>query len=471
MRIFIYLLFNLFCFTAFAQNEPQQQPTDLAFNNIKAYSLILSFQPSQANGFLVLKSKTPISFVPQDGIEYQVGQGVGNAKVISVSNASSLIVKEIEENTTYYFAVFAFNGSGANINYKQDSPLSESVVSAISQTGNYYAGINHNVSNFTAQLTQLINNHTLVAYNQYGNLVVPAIFERDTVNGQKAVTCEYSGEIKTYTPPFSFTTIGYSREHLMPRSWMPTGGNIATAEGADYHNLALTNLNNVNNLRSNYAFGNVITPSTTFLDCRLGKDINNITVFEPTDSKKGDIARAVFYQILCYNGKGGSNWGFFNLTNTRALEQNVNTLIQWHFNDLPDGFERAKHEYIYTLQNNRNPFIDYPELVDCIDFNQILKNATCNSTVSADEIIYSSTQVYIYPNPSENILNIQYDNTFCNLTLVTIYDLSGKKIKSFQPKVKFAVYSENISDLLPGSYIINIEFDNGSSTMKRIIKQ
>ncbi len=471
MRIITYLAFACISFSSFAQNEPQQQPTDLSFSAIRAYSLILSFQPSQANGFLVLKSKFPISFTPQDGIEYQVGQGVGNAKVISFSNAASLIVKEIEENTTYYFSVFAYNGNGANINYKQDNPLSENVVSASSQVNNYYSGINHNTSNFAAQLTQLINSHNLVAYSQYGSLVVPVIFERDTVNSQKAVTCEYSGEIKTYTPPFSFTDIGYSREHLMPRSWMPTGGDVATAEGADYHNLALTNLNNVNNLRSNYAFGNVITPSTTFLDCRLGKNADNVTVFEPTDSKKGDIARAIFYQILCYNGKGGSNWGFFNLTNTRALEQDVNTLIQWHFNDLPDGFEKAKHEYIYTLQNNRNPFIDYPELVDCIDFNQVLKNATCNSTVSIDEIIYNNSKANIFPNPVENLLNIQHDNTFSNIKSVIIFDLSGKKIKSLQPKAYFSVYSENISDLFTGSYLINIEFDNGDSVTKRLIKQ
>lgn len=470
-RFFLVLILSSISFFSKAQNEPAEQPSDLTFSTVRAYNFTMGFQPSQASGFLVLKSLQPVNFVPQDGVEYQMGQGVGNAKVISASNTTSFIVKEVVENTVYHFAVFAYNGSGVNINYKQDNPLTDTITSAKAEIGNYYNGINHNAPNFAAQLTQLINNHTLVAYNQYGNLVVPAFFERDTINGEKTVTCEYSDQIVVYAPPFGFQATGFSREHLMPRSWMPTGGDFATAEGADYHNLALTNLNNANNLRSNYAYGNIVTPTTTFLNCRLGRDANNIIVFEPTANFKGDAARAIFYQILCYNGTGGSNWGFFNLTNTRALEQNVNTLIQWHFNDMPDGFERAKHEYIYTLQNNRNPFIDYPELVDCIDFNQILKNAQCNSTVSVNEVINQNLQVEVYPNPVENLLYIHFDNTFSMLKSVSVYDMLGKEVRRFQPSGYYAVFTENIVDLQPGNYIVNIEFDNGMQTAKRIVKQ
>ena len=412
----------------------------------------------------MLKSTQPIGFVPQDGIVYETGQGVAGAKVLSSGNISALIVNEVVENTTYYIAVFAFNGNGIAIKYKQDNPLTAIVTSEAANIGNYYDGINANATDFVTKLSQKLNNHTFVAYNNYGTTVVPAFFERDTTNNQKVVTCEYSGEIKVYSAPFGFQNVGYSREHLLPRSWMPTGGATNTPEGADYHNLALTNLNSANSLRSNYPLGNVVTPTTSFLNCRLGKDANNVIVFEPIATKKGDAARAIFYQIVCYNGKGGSNWGFFNLPSL-AQQQNLATLIQWHFNDLPDAAERAKHEYIFSLQNNRNPFIDYPELVDCIDFNQILKTAQCNSTVSVAEYLLNENSVVLYPNPARNTFYISINGI---PERIQLYDIAGKEISNVNFMTTADGFSVNISELNNGSYFVTITLKNGVVITKKL---
>src|SRR5690606_35019523 len=232
-------------------------------------------------------------------------------------------------------------------------------------------------------LTQRLVNHTLVFYGNYRNTIVPVIFERDTVGGQAVVNCEYSREYKLYTPPFDFVATGYSREHLLPRSWMPTGGNTDLPEGADYHKLSLTNLNQANSLRSNIPFGNVLTPTTTFLNCKRGTDNRSITVFEPADGFKGDAARGIFYSIICYNGNNG-NWAFNDLPSL-ASNQDIQVLIDWHFIDLPDAFEKTKHEYIYSIQGNRNPFIDFPELVGCIDFAELLKANACDDVINSDE--------------------------------------------------------------------------------------
>jgi hypothetical protein len=447
-----------------AQQTPANQPTNLNFINVRAYNFNLNFQPSAADGFLVLKNTQPITFVPQDGIVYETGQGVAGAKVVSVANISALIVNEVVENTAYYIAIFAFNGSGNAIKYKQDNPLTGNVTSAAANIGNYYSGINANASDFLTKLTQKLNNHTFVAYTNYATTIVPAFFERDTTSNQKVVTCEYSGENKVYSPPFSFQDVGYSREHLLPRSWMPTGGATNTAEGADYHNLALTNLNSANSLRSNYPLGEVVTATTTFLDCRLGKNANNITVFEPTDAKKGDAARAIFYQLVCYNGKGGSNWGFFNLPSL-AQQQSLATLINWHFNDLPDAAERAKHEYIFSIQNNRNPFIDYPELVDCIDFNQILKTAQCNSTVSVADYLPNENSVVLYPNPARNTFYISINGI---AERIRLYDIAGKEIKNVNFMTTSDGFSVNISELNNGSYFVTITLKNGVVITKKL---
>ena len=42
------------------------------------------------------------------------------------------------------------------------------------------------------------------------------------------------------------------------------------------------------------------------------------------------------------------------------------TLLQWHIDDPVDDFERNRNNVIFGYQNNRNPFIDHPELVSYV---------------------------------------------------------------------------------------------------------
>ena len=45
----------------------------------------------------------------------------------------------------------------------------------------------------------------------------------------------------------------------------------------------------------------------------------------------------------------------------------LDTLIQWHLDDPVDAFEMRRNDRIEYHQGNRNPFIDYPELLDYLD--------------------------------------------------------------------------------------------------------
>ncbi len=94
------------------------------------------------------------------------------------------------------------------------------------------------------------------------------------------------------------------------------------------------------------------------------------TTWEPRDEVKGDIARIMLYMVVRYEGdvSGEADLELVNeLTSYPDPEFGIfSTLLQWHYDDPVDDFERNRNDVIYSHQNNRNPFIDHPEYVSKI---------------------------------------------------------------------------------------------------------
>lgn len=464
-----FLLFAcVLSFVTVHAQEPATQPTNLVFSNVTQYGFGISFTNNGSGGYLVVKGTSPVTFVPVDGTTYEKGQGVaGNAKVVSINTATGLNLREVLENTTYYIAVFAFNGSGANINYKADNPLSGSVTSLPADAGIYYSGIDSMAPNFINQLHSLITVHTVAPYSGYKTTIIPVIYERDTTGGKYVVNCDYSNETKIYTPPFDFVDLDYSREHCLPRSWMPTGGNTSNPDGADHHNLLLTRLASVNSVRSNYPYGEVVNPTTTYLEGKLGYDSNGDVVYEPKENVKGDVARAQFYQMVCYNGNNG-NWGY-DFLGSNGPDQVQSVLRQWHIQDPPDKFELTKHSYIFTLQDNRNPFIDHPGWVDCINFDSLNKRAQCIN-VSVRTIENNVLAATVFPNPTSGNVNLQIALEKESDVVITVYDLAGRAVISFNTGLTPGLSNIPVAtDNLPqGNYILSAQTSSGRYTAKLV---
>lgn len=96
------------------------------------------------------------------------------------------------------------------------------------------------------------------------------------------------------------------------------------------------------------------------------------TAWEPQDAAKGDVARAMFYMDVRYEGR-------YNGNNDLTLVENIptsssgndlgrlSTLLAWNELDPVSPFETNRNERIYRdYQKNRNPFIDHPEWVTAI---------------------------------------------------------------------------------------------------------
>jgi endonuclease I len=177
----------------------------------------------------------------------------------------------------------------------------------------------------------------------------------------------------------------YNREHSWPNSWF--GGEVQPMY-TDLHHLYPTD-GFVNNKRSNYAFG-----ETNGESYKSANDFSKLgactypgytgTVFEPNDDYKGDFARTYFYMVTCYeeklpdwytnNGVNGS--GDTKTAVLATLDGNtypglstwqLEMLMKWSKNDpVSADKETPRNNAVYTIQNNRNPFIDYPGLEEYI---------------------------------------------------------------------------------------------------------
>ena len=290
--------------------------------------------------------------------------------------------------------------------------------------GTYYNSIDTSSTSFVSELSALIYPHTKISYDQFDETNVVFV-SRDTTGGQKVVSCVYSGQNYVYTPPFAWTT--FSREHTWCYSWMPTYGSTSGKEYSDQHHLFPTNQNNANGVRSNHPLGNVVTVTSSYLAGKYGQNASGHNVYEPRDSHKGDAARALFYMAICYNGVDGKDWSFNYLNNTTlpALSeaaQNVDLLVQWHNQDPPDQWEKDRNEYIYSIQGNRNPFIDHPEYVSIIDFNTLTKKTSpvVNDSLPArGKFITITSQNFSY-SQNFNALNTSSTNvTWTDTTTVS----------------------------------------------------
>ncbi len=173
-------------------------------------------------------------------------------------------------------------------------------------------------------------------------------------------------------PASSFsTTTGWNREHLWPNSY---GLDDVEPAFSDLHNLRACDAN-VNSSRNNKwydlssaAEGGIRAPAHAEApECTA--DSNS---WQPPVAQRGDIARALFYMAIRYEG------GFAGEPDLELVEDvaristsgtvmgRLSTLLNWNREDPPDAAERARDDAVGRIQGNRNPFVADPGLANAI---------------------------------------------------------------------------------------------------------
>jgi endonuclease I len=234
--------------------------------------------------------------------------------------------------------------------------IGTSLVFAANPNGYYNSITGKKTQVLKTALSTLLLNHTVQEYNSLWTF-----FPSTDVRPDGTVWDMYSSTVRNFG-----ATSGMNREHSFPKSWW--GGDV---------NMAYTDINHLypsdgdaNMAKSNYPLGEVGTASFNNGVTKVGSNIfpgysTNATVFEPADEYKGDFARTYFYMVTCYQNY---TWSYLYM-----VDQNVyptlkpwaaNMLMKWHRQDPVSSKEINRNEAVFKIQNNRNPFIDYPQLAE-----------------------------------------------------------------------------------------------------------
>lgn len=96
-------------------------------------------------------------------------------------------------------------------------------------------------------------------------------------------------------------------------------------------------------------------------------DGEEVNFYTPPRGYEGDFARIIFYMVAVYpcSRWAGLATNFYSGTGYPVFQPYAaRQLMAWHYSDPVSDRERLRNDVIESVQGNRNPFVDLPELAD-----------------------------------------------------------------------------------------------------------
>ncbi len=289
---------------------------------------------------------------------------------------------------------------GQGITDSSNLAMSEDEVASFKIAGgsvsSYYNSVNtSNAEQLRCSLNTVIRGHTVYPYSASTTDTwdILEIADEDPNNSGNILDV-YKNRSYTKVSDRAGTGTGvtYNREHTWPNSlgFGSATGNLGLPHGpyTDTHMLYLSDTNyNSDRGNSPYSYctqGAGCSERATEVNNGNGGGTGvypgnsnwvNSNAYETWSKRQGDVARAVMYMAIRYEGGThtvtGQNEPDLELTDTVGLIVGTSAspaymglltdLLLWHQADPPDAAEVARNEVIYSFQGNRNPFIDHPE--------------------------------------------------------------------------------------------------------------
>ena len=320
-------------------------------------------------------------------------------------------------------------------------------------------------------LHQIISNHVIFPYTSNSTDTWDILQESDqdpnennnmilvyTGRSQEKGYRDGSGNYSQYENGNGTQSNSWNREHIWPKSHgFPDEDDNAYT---DVHNLKPCD-RSVNSSRGTKDFDFGGNQHSEASDCLTDSDS-----WEPPDYVKGDIARILFYMVVRYDPGVDHENNTFDLelvdyttpNNTEPILGKLSSLLDWHLSDPVDDFEINRNQIIFGFQENRNPFIDHPNLVNYLWGDNVGLVWNENLTVPENEIV----KTIIYPNPSSGIINFSSD---MEDEFIEIFNLNGQNILN-----KIIDSSNSVElDLPSGIYFLRSNTKSGIYNSKLII--
>ncbi|MDY0101121.1 MAG: endonuclease, partial [Bacilli bacterium] len=251
----------------------------------------------------------------------------------------------------------------------------------------YYNGYYENLTSWEngedlkTQLYQIVNkNVSFVNFDTSSQKWEVNQLADETFDNLDRVNLVYASyqPLKTYTSTSSNN--GWQREHAFCQTLgnfhegndrPDTEQELVKQMRSDFHNLFASD-KRINNSRGNKNLGNVdesmgtvvyptdVHGNVTGVRAIESVGDESVSIFEPREEEKAMLARAIFYMATRFedlnvvegiSGTGCKSHGM------------LVDLLLWSTDDV--SLREYKHNIgVYSFQNNRNPYVDYPELVD-----------------------------------------------------------------------------------------------------------
>ena len=237
----------------------------------------------------------------------------------------------------------------------------------------YYASFDPDAYSDASSLRPAL--HDLISANYislgYSNTRAPIEdLDQDPLNPAHVLTVYKRESIDPSTTPFGS---GWNREHLWANS---RGLGSSEPEYSDLYNLRAAD-SSLNSARGNKPFdectigsNGCVSPATVKStgETAAATSASSPTSWTPPASQRGDVARALFYMAVRYEGSESSDLRLVDCGENACLGAaqigKLSTLLKWHEEDPVDNVEILRvNKICSSYQNNRNPFVDKPELV------------------------------------------------------------------------------------------------------------
>lgn len=462
--------------------EPTIASTNLVFSNVQTNKMTLTWTNGNgANRIVVFRVGSAVTAVPTDGVSYSQFQNLSAGQSVAYVGSSNTFLFDntgtgpLSPGTTYHFAIYEFNGSGALTNYLSTPNLIGNQVTSSLATEPTVATSNLLFSNvLTDEMTLNWTNgngaNRLIIFRQGAAVTVTPT---DGVSYSQYQSLA-SGQVVIYNG--TGTSYRFANTGLGP-----------LLSGTTYH-FAIFEFNGsgqlINYLQSPNLTGNQATQSiqseptvaasslffTSVLDDEMtlnwtsGNGANRIVIAREGSAVTAVPSDGVTYsqyqsisagQIVIYNGNGSS----YRFRNTGSGPLSSGTTYHYaiyEYNGAAGGINYLTSSFLFGSQSTTGGG----------GGGRVRTLAESEENFTLD-IESKSEQLTVYPNPATNFVTLSLDPDEFNE--IAIISMDSKLIYSKNDIIGNHLQID-VNEFRPGLYLVYFKGKNGVVSKKLLVR-